>query len=153
MIALCGALISRIVDKVDTGSKGFEFIKLDTGMDANSRPSLYGALHPLVPVAANGKFSNNVKDYVVVGHCCESGDIFTQKEGGAPETRKMKEANIGDFLVMEGTGAYCSSMSTKNYNSYPETPEVLIQNSGKAVLIRKRQELTQIMQNEIQVEI
>ncbi len=44
-------------------------------------------------------------------------------------------------------------MSTKNYNSYPETAEVLIQSSGKPVLIRKRQELTQIMQNEIQVEV
>ena len=153
MIALCGSLISRVVDKVNTGSKGFEFIKLDTGMDANSRPSLYGSRHPLITVAANGTIPQNTKDYVVVGHCCESGDIFTQKEGGAPEIRTMHEANIGDLLVMEGTGAYCSGMSTKNYNSYPETQEVLVQKNGKSVLIRKRQELTQIMQNEVNVEV
>ena len=88
-----------------------------------------------------------------MGHCCESGDLFTQKEGGAPETRTMSEAQIGDFIVMEGTGAYCSGMSTKNYNSYPETQEVLLDKSGKSVLIRKRQELTQIMQNEINLEV
>jgi diaminopimelate decarboxylase len=88
-----------------------------------------------------------------VGHCCESGDIFTQKEGGAPESRTMHEANIGDFIVMEGTGAYCAGMSTKNYNSYPEIAEVLLQSNGKSVLIRKRQELTQIMQNEIQIDL
>lgn len=153
MMALCGSLISRVVDKVNTGSKGFEYIKLDTGMDANTRPSLYGSRHPLITVAANGTIPKNTKDYVVVGHCCESGDIFTQKEGGAPETRTIHEANIYDLIVMEGTGAYCSSMSTKNYNSYPETAEVLIPKSGKAVLIRKRQELTQIMQNELNIEV
>jgi diaminopimelate decarboxylase len=27
-------------------------------------------------------------------------------------------------MVIEGSGAYCSSMSTKNYNSFPEAPEV-----------------------------
>lgn len=153
MMALCGSIISRVVDKVNTGTKGFEFIKLDTGMDANTRPSLYGSRHPLITVAANDDTPQNTKDYVVVGHCCESGDLFTQKEGGAPETRTMSEAQIGDFIVMEGTGAYCSGMSTKNYNSYPETQEVLLDKSGKSVLIRKRQELTQIMQNEINVEV
>ena len=153
MMALCGSIISRVVDKVNTGTKGFEFIKLDTGMDANTRPSLYGSRHPLITVAANDDTPQNTKDYVVVGHCCESGDLFTQKEGGAPETRTMSEAQIGDFIVMEGTGAYCSGMSTKNYNSYPETQEVLLDKSGKSVLIRKRQELTQIMQNEINLEV
>ena len=153
MMALCGSIISRIVDKVNTGSKGFEFIKLDTGMDSNTRPSLYGSRHPLITVAANGDTPINTKEYVVVGHCCESGDIFTQKEGGAPESRTMHEANIGDFIVMEGTGAYCAGMSTKNYNSYPETAEVLLQSNGKSVLMRKRQELTQIMQNEIQIDL
>jgi diaminopimelate decarboxylase len=88
-------------------------------------------------------------DYVVVGHCCESGDVFTQKEGGEPESRRMREATIGDFIVMEGTGAYCSSMSTKNYNSFPETPELLIDNDKKIHLIRKKQTLDQILQNEI----
>ena len=54
---------------------------------------------------------------------------------------------------MEGTGAYCAEHVCKNYNSYPETAEVLIQSNAKPVLICKRQELTQIMQNEIQVEV
>jgi len=89
------------------------------------------------------------KEYVVVGHCCESGDVFTQKEGGEPIVREVREAAIGDYMVMEGAGAYCSSMSTKNYNSFPETAEVLIDLNNKAHLIRKRQTLDQILQNEI----
>lgn len=156
-MANTGALISTIDDKVDTGSKGFTFLKLDSGMDANTRPSLYGSRHPLVTVPADASPnaeipSNNTEDskeYVVVGHCCESGDVFTQKEGGEPVTRLMGEAEVGDYVVMEGVGAYCSSMSTKNYNTFPETAEVLVDSSGTPRLIRKRQEIPQIWQNEI----
>jgi diaminopimelate decarboxylase len=43
-------------------------------------------------------------------------------------------------------------MSTKNYNSFPEAPEVLVDKAGKAHLIRKRQTLSQIYENEISVE-
>jgi diaminopimelate decarboxylase len=39
-------------------------------------------------------------------------------------------------------------MSTKNYNSFPEAPEVLLQAGGQFQLIRRRQTLEQILQNE-----
>lgn len=73
---------------------------------------------------------------------------------GEPEDlaeRTLRKAEIGDILVMDGSGAYCSSMSTKNYNSFPEAPEVLVDLEGKAHLIRKRQPLDQVFQNEIKV--
>jgi diaminopimelate decarboxylase len=152
LIALCGSTITRVMDKIDTGKNGFEFIKLDTGMDSNTRPSLYASRHPLI-VIQKGKKSNTIKDYIVAGHCCESGDIFTQQMGGDIETRSMSEASIDDLVIMEGTGAYCSGMSTKNYNSYPEIAEVLIRNNGTPVLIRKKQELKQIFQNEVLIDI
>lgn len=151
LVALCGSLITTIDDKVNTGAHGFTFLKLDTGMDANTRPSLYGARHPLVTVKPTQETSKSVEEYVVVGHCCESGDVFTQKEGGDPVTRPMNQADIGDFVVMEAVGAYCSSMSTKNYNSFPETPEVLLTKGGEMKLIRKKQELAEIYKNEILV--
>ncbi|MDF3821090.1 diaminopimelate decarboxylase [Leptospira sp. 96542] len=151
LVALCGALITTVDDKVDTGSHGFEFLKLDAGMDNNTRPSLYGAKHPLVTVTKSGNISANNKEYVVVGHCCESGDVFTQKEGGEPITRLMAETNIGDYIVMEAVGAYCSSMSTKNYNSFPEIAEALITTNGDKKLIRKKQNVEDIFKNEISV--
>lgn len=152
MMANCGAIISTVTDIVNTGKNGFEYIKLNSGMDSNTRPSLYGARHPLISVPINGN-SGRIKEYVVVGHCCETGDIFTQSMGGDIEKRHLGEVEIGDYIVMEGTGAYCAGMSTKNYNSYPEIAEVLVRKNGKAVLIRKRQELAQIFQNETDVEI
>lgn len=149
LIANCGSLVSEIIDIVNTGKNGYTFIKLNTGMDANTRPSLYGARHPLVVVGREQNNSEQFQEYVVVGHCCESGDLFTQKMGGDLETRLLQKANIGDYMVMEGVGAYCAGMSTKNYNSFPETPEVLLEENGNFRLIRKRQTLEQIMENEI----
>ncbi|GBF49488.1 diaminopimelate decarboxylase [Leptospira ryugenii] len=151
LIALCGALVTRVDDKVDTGTKGFTFLKLDTGMDANTRPSLYGARHPLVTVTKHPDTERPIEEYVVVGHCCESGDLFTQKEGGEAVTRPMARAEIDDYVVMEAVGAYCSSMSTKNYNSFPETGEVILLSSGETKWIRKPQSLEEIYKNEISV--
>jgi diaminopimelate decarboxylase len=42
-------------------------------------------------------------------------------------------------------------MSAKNYNSFPEAAEVLLRESGELVLIRKRQTLEQMLQNEVSV--
>lgn len=148
-MANTGAILSTVDDRMDTGSKGFTFIKLDSGMDLNTRPSLYGSRHPLITVPKEASLDDRLEEVVVVGHCCESGDVFTQKEGGEPITRLMQKAEIGDYVVMEGSGAYCSSMSTKNYNSFPEAAEVLIDLNDEPKLIRKRQTIDQLWQNEI----
>ncbi len=77
--------------------------------------------------------------YVVVGHCCESGDLFSCAPGD-PEVlkeRTLKKADIGDLITIEGSGAYCAGMSTKNYNSFPEAPEVLLKQNGEIQLIRR----------------
>jgi len=52
-------------------------------------------------------------------------------------------------LVIEGAGAYCSGMAAKNYNAFPECAEVLLRSDGSAQLIRTRQTLDQMLQNEI----
>jgi diaminopimelate decarboxylase len=91
------------------------------------------------------------KDYLVVGHCCESGDLLTP-EPGNPEgllARTLTEARIGDPLVIDGSGAYCAAMSSKNYNSFPEAPEVLLDRDGTFHLVRRRQTLEQVLQNEV----
>ena len=40
-------------------------------------------------------------------------------------------------------------MSAKNYNSFPEAPEVLIDSEGQLHVIRKRQTLEQMTVNEV----
>lgn len=150
LVANAGAIVARIEDVVSTGASGYDFIKLDTGMSDILRPSMYGAQHPmmLVPQSRGDRLAHK---YVVVGHCCESGDILTPAPG-EPETlapRELIRAEIGDLLVIGGAGAYCASMPAKNYNSFPESPEVLIENDGSLRQIRKRQRLESIFANEI----
>lgn len=151
LVANCGALLSSVQDIVSTGSKesgGHTFMKLDSGMTEVLRPSLYGAQHPIVVLKDQ---VTETAEYVVVGHCCESGDLFSCAPGD-PEAlleRKLYRAEIGDLVTIEGSGAYCAGMSTKNYNSFPESPEVLISEKGEIHLIRKRQTLEQIVVNEV----
>ena len=75
------------------------------------------------------------------GHCCESGDLMTPAAGepNVIEPRLLSgPVRIGDLVCIDGSGAYCSSMSAKNYNSFPEAPEVLIRSkTNKIDLIRR----------------
>lgn len=151
LVAGAGALLTEIVDIVDTGSDGFTFLKIDSGMTELLRPSMYGAQHPMRVIAHGRDGGPDELDYMVVGHCCESGDILTPAPGD-PESlapRRMTRAHIGDSLVIEGAGAYASGMAAKNYNAFPEAAEVLIDRDGEARLIRRRQSLEQALQNEI----
>ena len=153
LVALSGVLVATVQDVVDTGADGYTFLRLDTGMTEILRPSLYGAQHPLqvVPVLAPAQ-APRVRPQVVVGHCCESGDILTPAPGD-PEgllPRDLPAADPGDLLVIGGAGAYCAGMSAKNYNSFPEAPEVLLRTDGLPRLIRRRQSLEQIVANEVE---
>ena len=86
------------------------------------------------------------KSVVVGGPLCESGDIFTQEEGGFVTSRPLPGAKVGDFLVIGVAGAYGYAMAS-NYNSKPLVAEVLIED-GKANLVRRRQSLDDLIQNE-----
>ena len=139
------------MDIVDTGDGGYQFLKIDSGMTEVLRPSLYGAQQPITLVKANGSTPTADTAYVVAGHCCESGDIMTpapgDPEGLAPRT--FPKATIGDALVIGGAGAYCASMASKNYNSFPEAAEVMLMRDGRTKLIRTRQTLEQVLDNEV----
>ena len=87
LVANAGTLLTRVQDIVSTGDSGYTFIKLDSGMTEIARPTLYGAQHPIVIL--NDGPSDETEKYVVVGHCCESGDLFTCAPG-EPETLQVR---------------------------------------------------------------
>jgi diaminopimelate decarboxylase len=146
LVANAGAIVASCIDVVDTGAEGYLFGKLDAGMPELTRPSLYGAQHP-IDVLAEGREPAAV---VFVGPCCESGDILTPAPGD-PEAlapRWVPRPRIGDLVVIGGAGAYCAAMATINYNSYPQAPEVMLEPDGSLTLLRKRQAPEQVWQNE-----
>ena len=92
---------------------GQDFIKTDSGMTDVLRPSIYGAQHPLVVVPADPARAGTSRGYVVVGHCCESGDLLTCAPG-EPETlanRLLCETEIGDIRTARSS---CKGMRSSS---------------------------------------
>lgn len=99
------------------------------------RPALHASQHPIVPVNTN----QNLKEYVVVGHNCESTDPLTPSpdDPERPLPRLMPETAIGDIVANEGVGAYCSSMRTVGYNSFTTPNEVMLTTEENIKLISR----------------
>jgi diaminopimelate decarboxylase len=135
LVAEAGYLITEI--RAIKRQGGNTFYLLDTGFNALPRPVLYGAYHAMSVCPSSGVPSGN-EAVVVAGPLCESGDVFTQAEGGVVETRLLPAARVGNLLVLHGAGAYAAAMGS-NYNSFPLAAEVLV-SDGEAFLIRRRQE-------------
>lgn len=123
------------------------FYLADAGFNNLARPILYGAYHPLAIAPADGDVNRPRQNVVVGGPLCESGDIFTQQEGGFVCQRELPAAAVGDYLVIGCAGAYGYVMGS-NYNSKPLAAEVLIRN-GQDHLIRERQTFEDLVRGEI----
>ena len=80
LVAESGYLVSEIRAIKQMG--GNTFYLLDAGFNNLARPILYGAYHPMSIVAAEPGSERSLVDVVVGGPLCESGDIFTQTDGG-----------------------------------------------------------------------
>jgi len=135
LVAECGHLIAEVQNVKRTPS--YNFALLNTGFNHNPRPAMYGSYHPISLVASDGRDLVPSKEYVIGGSLCESGDIFTQDEGGYVSCRSLPNAQIGDYLILEVAGAYGFVMAS-NYNSKFRAPEVLIENNS-LLEIRRRE--------------
>ncbi len=144
LTAESGYLIAEIRAIKQMGNNIFYLI--DAGFNDLARPILYGAYHPMSICHRDGSMHRESRQVVVGGPLCESGDIFTQTEGGYVCTRELPEASVGDFLVIECAGAYGSVMGS-NYNSKTLAPELLIQD-GQVRTIRTRQTFEEMISNE-----
>jgi diaminopimelate decarboxylase len=156
VIALAGFVVTRVIDKKNTGGDGFNFLILDGGMEVNTRPLLYAARHPFYVVSQAGALHSSEFDEkpgsayqaVLVGRCCESGDSQCLDGSGLVVPRKMSEPEINDFIAIGGAGAYCSAMALSNYNSHVQAPELLYACDHILKVIRSKQTLQQILANE-----
>jgi diaminopimelate decarboxylase len=143
LVAEAGFLVTEIRAIKRMG--GNTFYLVDAGFNTLARPVLYGAYHPISLAPADGK-PRAEREVVVGGPLCESGDIFTQEEGGVVRTEPLPEAKVGEHLVIERAGAYGFVMSS-NYNAKTLPAEVLIR-EGKAHLVRARQSLSDLVRGE-----
>ncbi|MDH6140506.1 diaminopimelate decarboxylase [Kitasatospora sp. GP30] len=148
LVAGSGALVSEVRAQKPVGSN--HFVLVDAGFNDLMRPAMYGSSHRVSVLTPGGETRTEaVRDTVLAGPLCESGDVFTQAEGGDVEPIPLPRAEIGDLVVFHDTGAYGASMSS-NYNSRPLLPEVLV-DGGQSKLIRRRQTVAELLALETEV--
>lgn len=114
------------------------YAAVDGGMTDNPRPSLYQAKYE---ACLANKADQPVEDTVsIAGKCCESGDMLIWD-------LELPKVQSGDILAVSSTGAYNYSMSS-NYNRIGR-PAVVLVNEGKADLIVRREDLNDIIRNDL----
>ena len=146
LAAESGYLISEVRSVKKMGDNLFALV--DAGFTDLARPVMYGSYHPISVSAKSGDAAEREQVEVVVGGpLCESGDIFTQREGGYVDSRRLPAPRVGDYIVLENAGAYGFVMAS-NYNSKTRAAEVLIEN-GEAKLIRQRESFEDLTRGEI----
>ena len=134
IIGDAGILVTKVIEK-KSNKNGKKFIIVDAGMNDLIRPPLYNAYHKISSVKKNNR-PTGLSD--IVGPVCETADFFGKG-------RKL-QANIGDLIVVEDTGAYGFVLSS-NYNSRPRIAEYLISNNDVSC-IRGRESLSDIIGDE-----
>ena len=135
LVGNAGVLLTRVLYRKRSGGK--EFIITDAGMTDLLRPSHYNAFHRIDAVNPTGR--TTVAD--VVGPICESGDFLALD-------RQIDDAQPGDLLAVQSTGAYGFVMSS-NYNSRPRAPEVLV-DGDKFAVVTRRESYDDLVRNEIE---
>jgi len=140
LVAESGLMLSEVRATKDAGANHFALV--DAGFSELMRPAMYGSFHAMSVIAADGG-ERPARASVIAGPLCESGDVFTQEDGGVVAPRELPQAQVGDLLVIHDTGAYGASMSS-NYNSRPLAAELLVDGAADR-LIRRRQTVEELL--------
>ncbi len=142
LVADAGWLIAEVRATKTMGKNSF--VLVDAGFDNLVRPAMYGSYHGISAIRADGSPAGGRRTPSVVGGpLCESGDVFTQEDGGVVVPRELPQVRVGDLLVFHDAGAYGAAMAS-NYNTRTLAPEVLL-DAGEARLIRRRQTLEELL--------
>jgi len=136
LVSECGYFVTRVNVMKETDAA--TFVSVDSGFNHLIRPMFYDAYHHIENIS-NPRGPE--KKYSVVGNICET-DTFAWD-------RKLNEVKEGDYLVFYNAGAYGFEMSS-HFNSRFKPAEVLVKD-GKAHLIRKRDDFTDLLKNQIDV--
>jgi len=148
LVAESGYLLAEVQNLKRTPL--YNFAVVNTGFNHNPRPITYGSYHPIAFVTGDGRAPGPDFPYVIGGYLCESGDVFTVKEGGIPDPRLFPQLALGDVMVMGLIGAYSHAMKSE-YNSMNLPASVLIEESGKTRIIERRGTLEDLMRREIEI--
>lgn len=104
------------------------YVSVDGGMTDNIRPALYDAEYDVI--AATRMDEAKTLEAKIVGACCESGDIISNRSLIPP-------VEAGDLLLVKATGAYNFSMAS-NYNQMLRPAVVFVQDGAHRLVVRRQ---------------
>ncbi|WP_438972949.1 diaminopimelate decarboxylase [Polaribacter sp.] len=133
LVSEAGVFLAKVNVVKQTTSTVFAHV--DSGFNHLVRPMMYNSYHHITNIS-NPKGRDRY--YSVVGYICET-DTFASN-------RRIAEISEEDVLCFHNAGAYCFSMAS-NYNSRYLPAEVMLVD-GKDYLIRKRQTIQDILNNQ-----
>lgn len=148
VVAESGLLLAEV--QAIKSTPGYTFAIVNTGHNHNIRPALYGSWHPIRFVPSDGTPREGVRDYVVAGYLCESGDVFTVTADGTLAPRPFPALRVGDLMVMGHVGAYAHAMKSE-YNSMNLPASIMVGRDGVARMIERRGTLADLMRREVEV--
>ncbi|WP_228616035.1 diaminopimelate decarboxylase [Exiguobacterium sp.] len=104
------------------------YVSVDGGMTDNIRPALYDAEYDVI--AATRMDEEKTLEAKIVGACCESGDIISNRS-------LIPQVEAGDLLLVKATGAYNFSMAS-NYNQMLRPAVVFVKNGTHRLVVRRQ---------------
>ncbi len=95
LVAESGVLVSQVRSVKEMGSR--HFVLIDAGFNDLMRPAMYGSYHHITALAGDGRDLSAAPqvETVVAGPLCESGDVFTQQEGGKSRPACCRRWRLG----------------------------------------------------------
>jgi diaminopimelate decarboxylase len=136
LVSESGYFIARV--NVIKQTPATVFAGIDTGFNHLIRPMFYDSYHHILNLS-NPKGTERI--YTVVGNLCET-DTFCWD-------RVLPEIREGDYLLFKNAGAYGFEMAS-SFNARTRPAEVLF-SKGKHQLIRKREDISDLLRNQIEV--
>lgn len=118
------------------------YIFVDGGMGDNPRPMMYQAEYTYELAHKPGEIGD--REYAIAGKFCESGDVLTDKVC-------LPEVNVGDVIVVYGTGAYNYVMAS-NYNRAVRPGMVLVSDGNVQELV-KRETWEDLIQYDVEASV
>jgi diaminopimelate decarboxylase len=135
IVAESGILLGRVYAVKENSGK--TYVGTDIGFNVLARPVMYGAHHDIEVYGKTPRDATALRPVSVVGNICESGDMIAID-------RLLPVLHEGDVLGVLDAGAYGMAMSS-NYNCRLRPAEVLITTEGQDVLIRRRDDLDDLL--------
>jgi diaminopimelate decarboxylase len=133
MVSECGYFITAV--NVVKETRTAAFVSVNSGFNHLIRPMFYDSYHRIENITNP---TGEKKTYTVTGNICETDNFASDRE--------LNEVRERDLLVFHNAGAYGFEMAS-NFNSRYKPAEVLVKD-GKAALIRKRDEFSDLLRNQ-----